>query len=39
MGAALVPAILPRRRWIQFLVGVTGGLALMLLVQRLGDWS
>jgi hypothetical protein len=38
MGAALVPAILQRRRWVQILVGVTGGLALMLLVQRLGDW-
>ena len=39
LGAALVPAILQRRRWVQLLVGVTGGLALMLLVQRLGDWS
>ena len=39
IGAALVPAILQRRRWVQILVGVTGGLALMLLVQRLGDWS
>ncbi len=36
IGAALVPAILQRRRWVQLLVGVTGGLALMLLVQRLG---
>jgi hypothetical protein len=34
-GSALVPAILPRRRWVQTLVGVTGGLALMLLGQRL----
>lgn len=35
IGSALVPAILPRRRWVQTLVGVTGGLALMLLGQRL----
>lgn len=35
IGAALVPAILPRRRWVQTIVGVTGGLALMLLGQRL----
>lgn len=39
IGAALVPAILQRRRWVQILVGVTGGLALMLLVQRLRAWS
>jgi len=39
IGAALVPTILQRRRWVQVLVGVTGGLALMLLVQRLGAWS
>lgn len=39
IGAILVPAILQRRRWVQLLVGVTGGLALMLLVQRLGAWS
>jgi hypothetical protein len=39
IGAALVPATLQRRRWVQILVGVTGGLALMLLVQRLGAWS
>ncbi len=39
VGAALVPAIFPRRRWVQLSVGVTGGLALMLLVQRLGAWS
>ena len=39
VGAALVPAILQRRRWVQFSVGVTGGLALMLLGQRLGAWS
>ena len=39
VGAVVVPAILQRRRWIQLLVGVTGGLALMLLIQRLGAWS
>ncbi|WP_373060454.1 HupE/UreJ family protein [Gemmatimonas sp.] len=39
VGAALVPAILQRRRWVQLSVGVTGGFALMLLVQRLGAWS
>ncbi|QJR38012.1 HupE/UreJ family protein [Gemmatimonas groenlandica] len=39
VGALLVPAILQRRRWVQLLVGVTGGLALMLLVQRLRAWS
>lgn len=39
VGAALVPAIFQRRRWVQLSVGVTGGLALMLLVQRLGAWS
>ena len=36
VGALVVPAILQRRRWVQLLVGVTGGLALMLLIQRLG---
>jgi hypothetical protein len=36
VGALLVPAILSRRRWVRTLVGVTGGLALMLLGQRLG---
>ena len=39
VGALVVPAILQRRRWVQLLVGVTGGLALMLLIQRLGAWS
>lgn len=39
IGAVLVPAVLQRRRWVQISVGVTGGLALMLLVQRLGAWS
>ena len=39
VGALVVPAILQRRRWIQLLVGVTGGLALMLLIQRLRAWS
>lgn len=39
VGAVVVPAILQRRRWVQLLVGVTGGLALMLLIQRLRDWS
>jgi hypothetical protein len=35
-GSLLVPAIVSRRRWVIFLVGVTGGLALLLLGQRLG---
>ena len=39
VGALVVPAILQRRQWVQLLVGVTGGLALMLLIQRLGAWS
>ena len=39
VGATLVPTIFPRRRWVQLSVAVTGGLALMLLVQRLGTWS
>ncbi len=39
VGAALVPMIFPRRRWVQGLVGVTGGLALILLAQRLAAWS
>ncbi|WP_411280088.1 HupE/UreJ family protein [Gemmatimonas sp.] len=39
VGAVLVPAVLQRRRWVQLCVGVTGGLALLLLVQRLGAWS
>jgi hypothetical protein len=39
IGAALVPAVLQRRRWVQVLVGLTGGLALMLLVQRLRAWA
>lgn len=34
IGTLLVPAILSRRRWVLLLMGVTGGLALMLLVQR-----
>jgi hypothetical protein len=33
-GALLVPRILSRQRWVQALVGVTGGLSLLLLTQR-----
>jgi hypothetical protein len=36
VGALLVPGILSRRVWVLILVGATGGLALMLLGQRLG---
>lgn len=35
IGAAVVAVGLPRRRWTQLLAGVTGGLACVLLVQRL----
>ncbi|WP_439643807.1 HupE/UreJ family protein [Gemmatimonas sp.] len=34
-GVVLVPRILSRRRWVLVQVGVTGGLALLLLGQRL----
>lgn len=35
LGALLVPRVLPRALWTRSLVGATGGLALMLLLQRL----
>lgn len=35
IGVVLVPRILSRRRWVLLQVGVTGGLALVLLGQRL----
>lgn len=35
VGAIVVPRMLSRRRWILVQVGVTGGLALLLLGQRL----
>lgn len=35
IGAALVPRLLSRRVWVLTLVGATGGLALLLLGQRL----
>jgi hypothetical protein len=34
IGALVVPTVLSPRRWVLLLVGATGGLALMLLVQR-----
>jgi hypothetical protein len=36
IGAALVPRLLSRRVWVLTLVSATGGLALLLLGQRLG---
>lgn len=35
VGALMVSVVLARRRWVQLLAATTGGLAVMLLVQRL----
>jgi hypothetical protein len=35
VGALVSPALVSRRRWVLLLVGATGGLALMLLAQRI----
>ncbi len=37
VGGLVVRIILPRARWVQLLAGITGGMATVLLVQRLAD--